>query len=179
MAAAVDRAPEAPEENPLVGYRERFVRDWPGDALRDDGDALFPGGWRRAAADAERDPAILKGMVDGLDDDERARYEREAAEISALAGDLVERESGTPAPPAVPGSVSVSSVIEYARCPKRFYWSSVRPLPQFSGPSARMGTQIHAWIEFRNQAILNARFQLGKRVVLPWTAPTTMRCRFR
>ena len=142
-----DRGAGVPAENPLVGYRERFVRDWPGDALRDDPDALFPGGWRRAAAQAERDPGVLKDLVDGLPEDERTRFQREAAELSTVASHLVERESASPSPLVLPGSVSVSSVIEYARCPKRFYWSTVRPLPQFSGPAARMGTQIHAWIE--------------------------------
>jgi len=47
-------------------------------------------------------------------------------------------------------TVAVGGVIEYARCPKRFYWSSVRPLPRFSGPAARIGTQVHAWIERRS-----------------------------
>ena len=37
----------------------------------------------------------------------------------------------------------------YAQCPKRFYWTSVRPLPRFSGPAARIGTEIHGWIERR------------------------------
>jgi DNA helicase-2/ATP-dependent DNA helicase PcrA len=40
-------------------------------------------------------------------------------------------------------------VIDYARCPKRFYWTSVRPLPRFSGPAARIGTDVHKWIERR------------------------------
>jgi DNA helicase-2/ATP-dependent DNA helicase PcrA len=38
-------------------------------------------------------------------------------------------------------------VIDYARCPKRFYWTAVRPLPRFSGPAARIGTEVHRWIE--------------------------------
>ena len=45
--------------------------------------------------------------------------------------------------------MGASAVITYAQCPKRFYWSSVRPLPRFSGPAARIGTEIHAWIERR------------------------------
>ena len=142
-----DRAPTVPEENPLIGYRERFVRDWPGGARRDEPDTLFPAGWRRVAAEAEGDPVILKALVDKLSDEDRTRFEEEAAQLASAASHLVEREAGGPAPRAVPGSVGVSSVIEYARCPKRFYWSAVRPLPQFSGPAARMGTQIHAWIE--------------------------------
>ncbi|MGH2590041.1 MAG: PD-(D/E)XK nuclease family protein, partial [Actinomycetota bacterium] len=34
--------------------------------------------------------------------------------------------------------------------PKRFYWSSVRPLPRFAGPAARIGTEIHRWIELHS-----------------------------
>ena len=45
--------------------------------------------------------------------------------------------------------MSVGGVIDYTRCPKRFYWSQVRPLPRFSGPAARIGTEIHRWIERR------------------------------
>jgi DNA helicase-2/ATP-dependent DNA helicase PcrA len=58
--------------------------------------------------------------------------------------------------------VSVGGLIDYARCPKRFYWSAIRPLPRFSGPSARIGTRIHAWIERRagGQATL---FELEER----------------
>ena len=40
-------------------------------------------------------------------------------------------------------------MIDYARCPKRFYWTAVRPLPRFSGPAARIGTEVHRWIERR------------------------------
>jgi DNA helicase-2/ATP-dependent DNA helicase PcrA len=39
--------------------------------------------------------------------------------------------------------------MDHALCPKRFYWSRVRPLPRFSGPAARIGTEIHKWIERR------------------------------
>ena len=53
-------------------------------------------------------------------------------------------------------TVSVGGVIDYARCPKRFYWTAVRPLPRFSGPAARIGTEVHRWIERRasGQAVL-------------------------
>jgi DNA helicase-2/ATP-dependent DNA helicase PcrA len=163
--AQVDQGEEPPEDNPLIGYRERFVRDWPGPARREEGDRLFPQGWRTAAAAAERDPAVLEAMAEPLDEEEKTRYKAAREQMVTLAAHLVEREggetlfgSGEPGPgsagagsgrpgPAVPSSVSVGGVIEYARCPKRFYWSSVRPLPRFSGPAARLGTQVHAWIE--------------------------------
>jgi len=50
----------------------------------------------------------------------------------------------------MPSGVSVGGIIDYARCPKRFFWSVVRPLPRFSGPAARIGTEIHRWIERRS-----------------------------
>ncbi|HEX8100243.1 MAG TPA: ATP-dependent DNA helicase [Actinomycetota bacterium] len=146
-AASVDRGPEVSEDNPLVGYRERFVRDWPGRALRDEADELFTTGWRRAALDVASNPSSLDRLVHAMAPEHRSEYETEAKQHTLLAEHLLERE-GEPLPtPGRPAAVSVAGVIEYARCPKRFYWSSVRPLPRFSGPAARLGTQVHAWIE--------------------------------
>ena len=42
------------ETNPILGYRERFVRDWPEPALPDDSGRLFAEGWRHAALDRVR-----------------------------------------------------------------------------------------------------------------------------
>jgi DNA helicase II / ATP-dependent DNA helicase PcrA len=155
--AEVDRGEEPPDDNPLIGYRERFVRDWPGPARREEADQLFPQGWRRAAAEVERDPAILEAMVEPLGEDDKTAFKATREQLVSIAAHLVERErdagsgsggAGATVPgAALPGTVSVGGVIEYARCPKRFYWASVRPLPRFSGPAARLGTQVHAWIE--------------------------------
>jgi DNA helicase-2/ATP-dependent DNA helicase PcrA len=149
-SAEVDRGPDIPEGNPLVGYRGRFVRDWPGPALRDGPDALFVAGWRKAAVRAERDAAAVEELADALEGGERARYREVAGELTSMAAHLADRESAGRAKPAPPQTIAVGGVIEYARCPKRFYWSSVRPLPRFSGPAARIGTQVHAWIERRS-----------------------------
>jgi ATP-dependent DNA helicase UvrD/PcrA len=148
--AEVDRGPDVPEGNPLVGYRGRFVRDWPGPALRDQADPFFEGGWRRAAALAEEDPPALESFVRSLEQGDRERYREAAGEVATLAAHLADRESAGPSEPSPPMTIAVGGVIEYVRCPKRFYWSSVRPLPRFSGPAARMGTQVHAWIERRS-----------------------------
>lgn len=53
--------------------------------------------------------------------------------------------------PEVPSTVSVGGLIGYARCPKLYYWSAVRPLPRFAGPSARIGSEIHRWIEMKSR----------------------------
>ncbi|HEX2090683.1 MAG TPA: ATP-dependent DNA helicase [Actinomycetota bacterium] len=145
--ANVDRGPDVSDENPLVGYRERFVRDWPGPALRDDADAVFPAGWRRTALDVASNRSLLDNLVQTMTPEQRSEYETEAKQNTLLGEHLLEREREPPAGREPPTTVSVAGVIEYARCPKRFYWSAVRPLPRFSGPAARLGTQLHAWIE--------------------------------
>ena len=139
----------APDVNPLLGYRSRFVRDWPGPALRQESDELFPQGWRHAAAEAETDSGTLRSAVAGLRAGEQLEFKERASAIETIASHLRERraEEERSARAATPGSLSVGALIEYARCPKRFYWSVVRPLPRFSGPAARIGTQVHAWIE--------------------------------
>ena len=143
--------PAADEQNPMLGQRLNLVRDWPGPARPDDTDALFTSGWRAAAAEAVAEGAVQAALVDSLEGEDRGTFERAAAERRQLASHLRDREAveGGPGIERVPQTVGASAVITYAQCPKRFYWSSVRPLPRFSGPAARIGTEIHAWIERR------------------------------
>jgi len=140
-----------PEQNPMLGYRESLVRDWPGPARPDDADGLFPDGWRRTAVAATEAGAVQTSLVDSLDADGRAAFERVSADRRQLAAHLREREAveGGPSVERAPQAVGASDLITYTQCPKRFYWSRVRPLPRFSGPAARIGTEIHAWIERR------------------------------
>ena len=140
------------ENNPILGYRERFVRDWPGPALPAGSDTVFPDGWRHAAVVASDGGGVQGSLLEALDPDQREALDRVAADRRGLALHLREREEaeGTDREMAPPQSVSVGGVIDYSRCPKRFYWTSVRPLPRFSGPAARIGTEIHRWIERRS-----------------------------
>jgi DNA helicase-2/ATP-dependent DNA helicase PcrA len=150
--AQVDRGPEdVGDVNPMLGFRERFVRDWPGPALRPESDELFPSGWRAAAVEAAEAGAVQPQLTASLSRNAIARFDRLTSDRREIARHLREREAaeGIQSEPAAPVSLSASSVIDYARCPKRFYWSSVRPLPRFSGPAARRGTEIHSWIERR------------------------------
>ena len=139
------------EQNPMLGQRLNLVRDWPGPARPDDTDALFTSGWRAAAVEAVTDGAVQAALVDSLAGEDRGTFERASAERRQLASHLRDREAveGGPGVERLPQTVGASAVITYAQCPKRFYWSSVRPLPRFSGPAARIGTEIHAWIERR------------------------------
>ncbi|MGZ8637499.1 MAG: ATP-dependent DNA helicase, partial [Actinomycetota bacterium] len=148
--APVDRGPEVDEENPLAGYREAFVRDWPGPARPDESDTLFPEGWRRAAARAAEDRNAAGSREGLLAGDELVVYRTLSTERRALASHLLELEATMDQAPTLPATVSVGGLIDYGRCPKRFYWSSVRPLPRFAGPAARIGTEIHRWIELHS-----------------------------
>lgn len=149
--ASVDGADDdPPEENPLIGYRERFVRPWPGPAFATPEDPAFPDGWRHAALEAAEAGGAQVPLVDALPAAERQEYERLAGHHRTLALHLREREADVPEEPARPASVSPSSLRDYEQCPKRFYWRVVRPLPSFSGPAARIGTEVHAWIEKRS-----------------------------
>jgi DNA helicase-2/ATP-dependent DNA helicase PcrA len=138
-------------ENPMLGYRLELVRDWPGPARREEGDDLFPEGWRAAALEAAARGGVQASFVDALEPEDRRGFDAVVADRRALAAHLREREAAdaTVGVEGVPRSISASGVIDHARCPKRFYWTTVRPLPRFSGPAARIGTEIHRWIERR------------------------------
>jgi DNA helicase-2/ATP-dependent DNA helicase PcrA len=148
--AAVDRGPAVVDANPLAGYREAFVRDWPGPARPDESDSLFPGGWRRAAAQTAELGAVPATLLDGLPPAEREAYAALATERRALASRLLELEATVDTRDMTPSTVSVGGLVDYGRCPKRFYWSAIRPLPRFAGPAARIGTEIHRWIELHS-----------------------------
>jgi DNA helicase-2/ATP-dependent DNA helicase PcrA len=156
-SATVDPGPDVSEENPLVSYRERLSTPWPGPALRQEPDPLFRDGWRTAAAEAARAggaTSLLQPneatLLETLPPEEVARFEELAAGRVRTAAAALDRDRETPELPPLPATIAVSGAIEYALCPKRFYWTTVRPLPRFSGPAARIGTQVHRWIELRS-----------------------------
>jgi DNA helicase-2/ATP-dependent DNA helicase PcrA len=139
------------EQNPMLGYRLERVRDWPGPAKREEADELFPSGWRRASVEAVAGGGVQAALVDALAEEDRAAFASLVDEQRGLAAHLLEREGaeGAAGPVGIPMVLSASSLVDHARCPKRFYWTAVRPLPRFSGPAARIGTEIHRWIERR------------------------------
>jgi len=47
----------------------------------------------------------------------------------------------------VPTTFSVTDLASYARCPLQYFWAAVRPLPRAPSPAARLGTEVHEWIE--------------------------------
>jgi len=134
--------------------------------------------WYRGAA-APQGPSAFYDFVAGrtevterfrhqdatLDPDVAAK-QRQQAEIAAryaasvapgpvrqaeqLRLDTPASAGAAPAPARqAPAALSVTGLVTYARCPRQFYWTVVRPLPRRSSAAARIGTEVHRWIEQR------------------------------
>ncbi|MFN2388058.1 MAG: ATP-dependent helicase [Actinomycetota bacterium] len=145
-AVQVRRTDPAPAENPIRQEWARRAEGWP----RADGeveDALFASGWRAAAERAAEDPEAVREIASAARVD-RGAFEKERE----LVAQQLEIVSLPGAPPKVDDrltSLSVSSLVQMSRCPKQFYWTIVRPLPRRPSRAARLGQEIHRWIEIR------------------------------
>jgi DNA helicase-2/ATP-dependent DNA helicase PcrA len=138
---------ECPEENPLRGELARRAQAWPGesDVRADD---VFPEG-ARVMVERLREDESEMDVVDAGHDIDRSDVDR-AREPIAQQLQIV---TAPPSPPAVDDrltSLSVSSLVQLARCPKQFYWTVVRPLPRRPSSNARRGHEIHRWIEIES-----------------------------
>lgn len=124
-------------------------------ARLDDRDGVFPDGWQRGAEDAVAQPRRARERAEELGPSALSAFDRQLAMDVERASLIEERARAGPLT-SIPDTLSVSSLIDYVRCPKLFYWSVVRPLPRRPSPSARLGTEIHRWIELesRGQATL-------------------------
>ena len=147
---------EKPEESPLIEVRRQRAGEWPRPARQPDHDELFPEGWHRAAIDAASEPEAGEALaVERLDAAGQQAFRLRLDEHRERAARIEER-TRVDAAPTAPTSLSVTSVLDYERCPKLFFWSQVRPLPRRPNPAARLGSDVHKWIELqsRGQATL-------------------------
>ena len=110
-------------------------------------DPLFPEGWEESARTALADPKSVTATV------ERLGIEAEHRDLVSTLSDrlfaLAEPEEG--APETEPGVVSVTGLVTYAQCPKRFYWTDIDPLPRRANPAATRGTEVHRRIELHQR----------------------------
>jgi DNA helicase-2/ATP-dependent DNA helicase PcrA len=72
----------------------------------------------------------------------------EPAELPMTLFDVASAPAATP--PRPPLGLSVSALVSFARCPRQFHWSTVRPLPRRGSTAATVGTIVHRWIETRH-----------------------------
>ncbi|MBV8161513.1 MAG: ATP-dependent helicase [Acidimicrobiia bacterium] len=103
-----------------------------------------------AAKERNRDAALRRYARRDVPTEDRSPAPRGRSHAVGQAPLLSEDELPPTAPArTAPTGVSVTSLVSYARCPKQFYWSVVRPLPRQSSAAARLGTEVHRWIEQR------------------------------
>ena len=137
---------ECPEESPLVALRAARAMAWPPQARQPDADEVFPQGWHEAATN----PDTAAALAAGLPAAQRALFEeRLSSHMERIA--LVSERTAQDLRPAVPTTLSVSALLEYERCPKLYYWTYARPLPRRPSTAARLGTEVHRWIELQSR----------------------------
>ncbi|MDP9494260.1 MAG: ATP-dependent helicase [Actinomycetota bacterium] len=111
-------------------------------------DPVFTGGWNGGLRSAITDHEAMTRRADELG--VSAAYEQRVTELVETLFDLAATEQ---LPQSIPDqrTVSVTGLVTYAQCPKRFYWSAVDLLPRRRSPSAVAGTELHRRIELHQR----------------------------
>jgi DNA helicase-2/ATP-dependent DNA helicase PcrA len=136
---------DQPAASPLTErLRERVSWPHPGRRPEDQDDPVFSEGLAEAVELERAAPGTLEARVPpGQADAFRAAIEAGRHLLDAARVDLT---SVRVEPPRI---LSVIQVLDYARCPRDFYWSVVRPLPSAPKPAARLGSVVHRLLERR------------------------------
>ncbi len=109
-------------------------------------DPVFPAGWDAALRTMSIDPEWAArrseelGIVDAYHD-RVAHYQEKLFRIPDPP------RAPEPSPPAT----SVTGLVTYATCPRRFYWSEIDRLPRRPSARARRGIEVHRRIELHNR----------------------------
>ncbi len=137
-----------PRTSPLTEALRSKVR-WPPPARRPDelDDPLVPEGVGAAVELARQDP---RAMAERLPPSELDAYQAAVAAGRHLVESTNGDAAALPLPPRV---LSVTQVLVYARCPRDFYWTVVRPLPSPPRPAARLGAVVHRLLERRARGL--------------------------
>jgi DNA helicase II / ATP-dependent DNA helicase PcrA len=140
---------DQPAASPLTErLRTRVSWPHPGRRPEDEDDPVFPEGLAEAVERERVVPGTLEARVPpGQADAFRAAAEAGRHLLQAA------RVAPTPARVEPPRILSVSQVLTYARCPRDFYWSVVRPLPAAPKPAARLGSVVHRLFERRARSL--------------------------
>jgi DNA helicase-2/ATP-dependent DNA helicase PcrA len=140
---------DQPAASPLTErLRARVSWPHPGRRPEDEDDPVFPEGLA-AAVELERAApgTLVRRVPPGQADAFRAASE---AGRHLLAAARVDPTAARVTPPRI---LSVTQVLTYARCPRDFYWSVVRPLPAAPKPEARLGIVVHRLLERRARSL--------------------------
>lgn len=127
-----------------LGPRPEILRTGDGTVAPD---PLFSGGWQAGLRMAIANPDHIDRLAgeNGVTDE----YQRLTAEWEVRLFDL--EDVGPVWAPTPTPSVSVTGLVTYAQCPKRFYWSDVDPLPRRRNEAATRGSELHRRIELHQR----------------------------
>ncbi len=109
-------------------------------------DPHFGDGWAAALQAAIADPAWPAAETTS-----QAAYDDQVNQLSLVLDSLPEP---TPEEGTVPSTTSVSGLVTYATCPKRFYWSEIDRLPRRPAPWLKRGVELHRKIELHNRGVV-------------------------
>ncbi len=106
-------------------------------------DPVFAEGWDGALRSTLADPKWASGQADHLQ--VRSTYDQAVSDFQQMLFDLPDDQDADGV--SAPVSASVTSLVTYATCPKKYYWSEVDRLPRRPSPAARRGVDVHRKIE--------------------------------
>jgi DNA helicase-2/ATP-dependent DNA helicase PcrA len=106
-------------------------------------DPIFPEGWANALRDTRVGGTSLAGLAQGLGLSEA---------VSAEVGEITDRlfrldDLDLPETADDQRVISVTGLVTYAQCPRRFFWTDIDPLPRRRNQAAVAGTELHRRIE--------------------------------
>lgn len=127
-----DPLPERPE---ILRAADRFPAP----------DPLFAGGWAEALRETLADPVLPHRLAADLGLAEAASATAEEYRRRLFDLETIPRVTE---PAAV--ATSVTGLVNYAACPKRFYWTEVDRLPRRPSAAARRGVDVHRRIELHS-----------------------------
>ncbi|MPZ51989.1 MAG: AAA family ATPase [Acidimicrobiia bacterium] len=117
---------------------------WRSDPATAEPDPLFKEGWANALRQADTTGSYMRDLADSLS--LTGAYDKTTAQYRDRVGDLPPDHAYRETPGTV-DETSVTGLVTYASCPRRFYWSEVDRLPRKPSPAARRGTDVHRRIE--------------------------------
>ena len=132
-------APEPPDgaTNPAI---DEWATPWP--PAQDPERARI---LRDVAREVRAAREVTPGVPDLADGDERALVDSWDADITALLAEA--RLARAPLAVRLPDDLSATALVRLAQDPDAFALDLARPMPRRPHPAARLGTDLHSWIE--------------------------------
>ncbi|MGI9610719.1 MAG: PD-(D/E)XK nuclease family protein, partial [Acidimicrobiia bacterium] len=110
-------------------------------------DPQFTDGWESALRAAIADPDWPHAQSSN-----RTAYDEQVDQLSLILDDLPEADPDSQSDATT--TTSVSSLVTYATCPKRYFWTDVDRLPRRPAPWLKRGVELHRKIELHNRGVV-------------------------